>query len=387
MKKILYLTLCTAIMLVVLSCEFGPLGIFRSFEIESQLDDRELNNDLSVGSITKINGTYYIGAGKVYSRTPTTTWESLTPPAEDVLCIDLVSFQSTLFAVFYKKDGTESTLYYLGGDNTFQPVPELQGKKIVTIISAEKSDGTTTLLSTVQEGDYGYSLYYKSSAAEPFQQSIVSDSSSNLFIRKIPDGTYFNDSLWIICSSNLYLSNDDGKTFSVVTDGPSITNSEDALYPLKEFSRIYSAPTLKTLFVSTEDGFVYGFNGTAWSDGSNELTDSSIFYDMSELPVGNENNPNRTLLVVGSSSGYYEAVFNTIPPTIDDLNAINFSLPGLDSYSTSENYLNTVLSESVVLSFYLDRDVESGPHLFACTLIQGLWRNEVETERRVWNRE
>jgi hypothetical protein len=60
----------------------------------------------------------------------------------------------------------------------------------------------------------------------------------------------------------------------------------------------------------------------------------------------------------------------------------------LDSYSTSENYLNTELSESVVTKLYTDTEESSDdPPLFACTLVNGLWRNEKEGGDRVWNRE
>ncbi len=356
------------------------MGIFKSLEVESQLDDGELSNDLSVGSLVKQDDTYYIGAGLVYKRgTGDDTWETYEAPAEDYICFQMAVIDSRIYAVFYNTDGTDFRLYYVSGDG-FKREDDLKEKKVMNLLPVVDASGVTIALFTaVRSSDNAYQLYYRTDSSGDFSKCGIEGASDDEVAHMISDAAFYDSKIWIVSGNTVYTS-DNGDSFQIENDTP----DSDAKY-----EGLYYAPTLDALFLSTIDGKVFGYKDGSWgSAGKIDGDETYRFYDMTELPVGNDKYPDRTLLIVGSSNGYYEAVFNEPPVENDDLDDINLQTPGLDSYSTSENYLNTELSESVVTKLYTDTEESSDdPPLFACTLVNGLWRNEKEGGDRIWNRE
>jgi hypothetical protein len=381
MKIIKQILLAAIITFVFISCNFGPMGIFKSLEVESQLDDGPLSNDLSVGSFVKKGDTYYIGAGLVYKRdTGDDTWEKYNSPEDNYICLEIAIIDSRIYAVFYNTDGTDFRLYYISGDG-FNRDDELKNKNVMNLLPVVDASGVTkTLFTTVKSGDYAYQLYYRTDSSDNFSKCSIEGSSDDEVSHMISDAALYDSKIWIVSGNTIYFSTDNGDSFQIKGDTP---DSE------AKYEGLYYAPTLDALFLSTIDGKVFGYKDGSWGDaGKIDGGETYRFYDMTELPVGSDSHPDRTLLIVGSSNGYYEAVFNETPVESDDLDDIDLQTPGLNSYSTSENYLNTELSVSVVTKLYIDTEESSSdPPLFACTLVNGIWRNEKEGGKRIWNRE
>jgi len=68
-KRIGYLLSVTILATLVVGCSQSPFGIFASVARERAiLDDRNLDNEITVGAMTKAGSTYFLAAGALYYR-------------------------------------------------------------------------------------------------------------------------------------------------------------------------------------------------------------------------------------------------------------------------------------------------------------------------------
>jgi hypothetical protein len=343
-------------------------------EIESKLNDGPLDNNLSVGAMVKKDGRYYIAAGKVYTREARedSSWSSIPSPGEDYICQDIAVLDDTLYAVFFTTDGTTSELYYLSGDDTFTIVDSLEDKQCVSMVSVSDASGSDYLFVSEKVGIKQYKVHSRKSGDKAFEQSKVDIEglSDNIIDFHIEDGAFQKgaNTIWLI-SGNRLITTTGGATLGSATSVP----DTDAL-----LGGIYYSETLEVLFVATAEGTLYGYReASGWGDGSSGIEDSLRFYDVLELPLGDE-----VMVVVGTEEGYYEHLFSETPADAEDIDTIELKNPGLNGVTSTFNYLNTKLADGVVRTFLSDNE-----NLFACTLNQGLWRNESRDGERVWNRE
>jgi hypothetical protein len=373
MKRIFIIIALVSITLIIFSCNYSPIGIFQSLEIESELDDGGLNNDLSVGTMTKKGNTYFIAAGLVYKRNAKegASWSKISSPKDDYICQDLALFGDTLYAIFFNTDGKEAPLYTLKGGDTFKPVDGFEKKQCTNIITLDEAE---QLFVTEKTGDKKFKIHYRKDTETEFKQSAIDieDLSDDILDFQITDAAYQVDAgkTWLIAGNRLLTTTDSGKTLSAADKSP----DTKAL-----FGGIHYSQSLEALFVTTEDGVLYGYReGAGWGGGSKELEGSPRFYDVIDFPLRKD----EVVLVVGSEQGYYEKLYSELPVKAEDIKGIKLENPGLQGVTSTFNYLNTKLADCVIQSFFYDDE-----KLFACTLNQGLWRNEGKPDKRSWNRE
>ncbi len=370
MKSITMATILFALALLMFSCEHGPIGIYYSLEVETDLEDNDsLDNTITVRSMAKVGSDYYIGAGVVFTRADVdgSTWAQIAPPEGYSTSTEVAESGNVLFAVYSTLDGAGSTLFsYSSG--TWVPVSSLNGKRCDTVMSAEDGAGNDVLFAGIRNTDGSFSIYSSTDNGSVF--SLAGSS----FTRPIRDVAWVADAsgsttgdFWIITGTTLLTSPDTSpETLTVSTNTPDTTSVYGGLF--------YSSG-LHVPFISTLDGYVHGLSGGTWIT-STQVEDE--LYDFEELVIG-ENN----VILVGALNGYYEMVFNTVVE--DPITLLN---PGIarESLSTNLNYLNTTLSDNVINALFTDT-IGDTQKLFACTSGDGLWVNIPQGSYRVWGRE
>ncbi|MFW6214221.1 MAG: hypothetical protein ACOC8L_15125, partial [Spirochaetota bacterium] len=105
----------------LLSCSQSPVGIFASIAREQRVvDERELDNSLTVSDMAESSDRYFISAGLLYYRdidygaSTLSQWQIIESPgsADDNSTTNaVVSFEGSIFATFTHQDGSPSGVY------------------------------------------------------------------------------------------------------------------------------------------------------------------------------------------------------------------------------------------------------------------------------------
>lgn len=387
------------------SCTQEDIGIFYSLEIESELEeDKGLEDELKVWEmvrtdITDSEDSYFIAAGKVFSRPAvaaedsTVSWSDVSPPAEGMLCSDIVFFNSSVFALFRTSDGTVSNLYVYrsSADPPWELVDvdtSVDNERIMGIIQV--SDTMYVEKFEVDAGsDYykPYSLWYSTDGSSFNKCSINNsnpDLSDDISLRLIFDGD-FDGTNYMLVSGNAVYRSTDGSSFDEVT----LTDTGGTAITFTDIGGVYYSDTHSLLFLSSKSGFIYANDLasdpdiTANWNKSTDLDDSDlVFYDFSYIPSAEDGTE---VVIVGSDEGYYEI------PSLNDLTSITPRKPGSEELTTTVNYLNTALSNGSIRKFFVDSAPDlTNEVIFALTTSNGLWQNRLIDDadpHRVWTRE
>ena len=176
MKRIILpATLSVLLLMILAACSQNPVGIFASVARERLiLDDRALENDLTVGSITRAGDRYFMASVLLRFRdvdNPASLadgnpeeWSVIPSPGSDAdnyTTTSVVSFGGDVYATFVRQDGEVSGVYRVTNPTSATPELELvfeSGSGILSVGELFVAGGE--LLVSVQTGSAAYTLRY-----------------------------------------------------------------------------------------------------------------------------------------------------------------------------------------------------------------------------------
>lgn len=408
----------TLLLAVLAGCSQNPLGIFESIEIERAiLDDRNLNNELNVASISKAGTNYFVAAGALLYRSTTDAdyladdraqWESAPAPGSgtdnftttSLVTADLGSGER-VYAVFRNQTATDFRLLEINpaspeteGTVILETGDTVSGDEVQSLGDLfgldEDLDGTVDalLVSTELTGGVEYTLV-ETRDASTFAQISGTEASNSPYVDAFSTGL-----------GNIYLDaqrvlfDDD----FLVGANAAAAQSSGRENPAAFTGGIYDTDGTLT-WLADDSGYLYSSaNNTSWtrSDQIDVNTTSSsalAFTDFAELPIGNP--ISSRVLVVGTRGDGYRIVGTTG----GGLTAANAAIQDSDDNSkytldtpveTDSNYEASDLSGAAINSFYVDPVFQnafvptpdgdpyeelSGYVFFAGTTNAGLWRS------------
>ena len=352
----------------LLGCNNSGIGILYSISEEKALVDNDtLPNELSVTGMVVLSDVYYLSAGSLFQRgateAATADWSIVDPPdATNVFCVQLTSFGGALYGIFASMDGSTSTLFTMTpGGGTWSAVSAFTGKLVDGIVAT-----ASTVIVTERDGtDY---ITYSSSDGATYN----SISLSGQYV-PVADVAEYGGFTWL--ASGKHLFNNQTGSYEAYTSGPTTTAG---------FGGVHASATLNVLFVTSREGNVYAYDGSAWFETAvaDDDGDGIPLHDLAEITILGE-----PVILVGSDVGYYEIFF--VEGYTSTFAAVG---PGDDSYSSSdENYQKVPLRSGVVRFFIWDNDSDRQT-IFACTSGEGLWINPIDDSDsnsviRKWDRQ
>ena len=367
--------ICLAI-LPLFSCVEGPQAIFYTIENETPTTDKSLPNDITVFTVTKSDGAYYIPGGSIWMKTLLENeWKKVSNALSEnsesdalSFCNNLVFFNGYLFGAFFSTSESTARTYGLFRS---QP-PSSSGTDIVLtweladdsnvkdkqIVYLKQINGTHLFacvaeISQANPSIFAYTLYVSTDGSTFTSGGLNSIPNPVLDIEfDTSSSTY-----WVITSNIIYTGTD-------------ITNLQQTSIPtassngVHDYAGAYYSSSFSALYVASKSGFIYRYSDENWSESQvvEESSRAVRFTDLSEIP-------NR--VIVGTEGyGYYEIADGDIT-TIQRFAGVT----------------KTDLYHGVVLRFFLD-SIDSTTMVYACTSRNGLWFGEYgDSDTLEWNRE
>jgi hypothetical protein len=372
--------------LFLISCSQSPVGIFASIAREQRvLDERELENTLTVSDMAKAGGKYFISAGLLYYRdidygaSELSQWQAISAPGsadDNYVTNSVVAFNGSIYATFTHQDGSPSGIYRI--DVGANP-PAIDGTQVFGtdtdgIESVGKlfvvDDGTPRLLVSAKTDAalVSHSLYASddgSSFAEITGTAAgtpwidVADNSSGAELLYVSPAKVLIDGDGIATSGGIVTS-DTGKAGSAAFTGAHFDAAASRLWLADDSGHLYSSPDFGSNWSRNADAYRYE------NESDNEVVE---FTDIQSVGTGSDR-----ITVVGTRElGYY--VLGS-----DALTAPQSPGP------VAANYRESDLSDTAVIGFFTDSH-SSGDYLFALSAASGLWRGKVDSDPIVWIQE
>jgi len=378
LKILPFLTLLS-LSLLIFSCSEQPTGLFFSIEQERLIDDKNLSNDLTAGTLVVYDldndGTdnFILAGGKIYhsrasaDRALQGDWSSLYHLGADFLSYHVFVLGADLYGLFYRKNpglaDSGSQLY------RFDTV-----EKVWNIVTDGNVD-QLRLEDGAQAGNYLYFSSYtldsggaRTYSLKAFDGTTVTDIPATILSRgRRLDAAINGSDVFLVYGSLLLQGTGPGGTFSPAGE-ESLVNFTDA----KSYRGVYYSNLINRFLLSAGDGTLWFYD----TDLEWKSFDDGIGREAFDFSDFDHVDPDVSLVLVGSSRGYYEK----------ETGSSAFTLPEI---STSQNnYLTLDFSQGAVRSLFsyseggLKDDV-----LFALTSGNGLWSLREDNGRLVWNQE
>lgn len=403
-KLIYFLFVVSAFLLVIFlpSCTQENMGIYYSLEVEKDLEgDKGLDDSLKVWELVRAGSSYYIAAGKVYSRAVDGgTWAEIAPPAEGMLSTDVEYFNGSVYALFRSGDGETSQIYrYQSGTAAWQQINSIsgtEGERVTGLMVIGAGMYVTVLRDDLSAGYSPYSLYYTADGSSYTLVDLPGD--NDYSVRIIFDGDFDGTNYWVVSGDSLFFGTAPGVFDTEVSIGDADGNQDGNPVLPSSIGGIFYNSELDTLFLSSKDGYVLTKSdpgsagadpGSGWYSSVQKFagSDPEVFYDFTKVPHTDYGSSGEVTVIVGSDNGYYEIGF----AETTDTTPIRVSSPDGTTVTTTINYLNTKLADNSIRSFAYDPGDSVGADdvVFACTTSSGLWRNTYTegASQRVWSRE
>ena len=352
------LIILSALFTVLLSaCTDRTLDpIFWTLANEQSLDDdRGFNDSATVHKMIKEGNNYFAAANQILFRAVgEDIWKDASPEEGHSLagafCKIIEAFQGFLYAGFVGQDeglglwrADPTSLIWekeYNGEDTGENVQIIMLKTVndrLFVSTARKND----------QDEFEYSLYYYDDLST-FKSTNLS---SLLF--PITDITYDSSNYWVVSGPSLYGGSLDSLTLE----------SGDAPKPnsTKPFGGVYY--TSGKLYLSSEEGKMYKYEGEVWSNPT-EVTP-----DEEPVPFTEFVEVDSDLFVGTEGFGYYRLPSGSIESS---------------EIERSPDYNISDLYNGVILRFFWDEEEDK---VFACTAGAGLWRADREDYAWVWVQE
>ncbi len=399
-KRFGYLISAGLLAIILAGCSQSPYGIFASVARERAiLDDRNLDNEITVGAITKAGSTYFLAAGALFFRAednPGSTdpavakpaWATVRSPGTNytttsVVTVDFTGSNERVFAVYASPNGQTHGVYEIDvADPDEEPVLrfETSGSDVALGKLFAVDDGTDVWLMVNYEraGTNSWSLY---GATEGTTFTEIAETAANEPYIDVVADAVSNDILYL--RANAVLTDTDGVTdVTVVPDDadPAPGRVSPARFTGAHYDtvsgRFWLADTSGHLY-SAAPGFAsWARSAAAYTASSADNAPVLSFTDFAAVPRGAQ-----TILLVGTSEYGYRILGDASTATVDSGISSPVSVDG-------SNYESSALATSSVASWFVDPDPVTdypvvtadgeqswgGTLIFAGTPQEGLWR-------------
>lgn len=387
--------LCIVIPFFLAACNNSGTGIFYSIKEEQPLENNDtLPDDITVQGMIKHSGFYYVAAGALYRSAVSENqderiWSVVSPPetstsaadsAKRSLCVKVVLFNGTIFALYASFDGTKSSLYVLDTaalDADSDPwtiasdasVSDLPDEYVAGVTNT--AAGMYLSTRTLQDEAHVYTNYESSDGAVFTSFNLTNQYTS------ITDADQYGGVTWLISGTMLY--NDSGGSFAPQTNTGDPTT-------VSGFGGLFSSTLLNNdvLFLSSADGNIFVWDGTSWSDPV-QVTDTTgnpvelELNDLAEVSVEGD-----LFVLVGSQNGYFDILLSAdFNAATDSIEPVVAGAPPPDDdqppppSSADQNYRKTGTLYYASIQFFFVDTVTST--IFAATSVNGLWANYLHT--------
>jgi hypothetical protein len=364
MKSYTIIFVVLAVIVLLAACTDKSLNpIFYTLETERSLsDDRGIEDEAFVHELVRVTAVpedrYFAAANKLFTRTLTGNWGSVSPPVAGALCntIEAFSVDNDIYAGFFASDGTGLGLYRTDPDTidwTASPIPDTDVQNVQIGLIKDIS-GTLYVVTAAWNGSaYDYYLY-SSVDGDNYNLAANFDSVAQPIDAPITDIEVYGGEYWVIAGDRLYADTAGGlDDLLLQSGGPATTGSFGGL--------LVSGGNL---YLSATDGQLWTYNG-AWSAATDITIDGTDvrFTRFIDDTTGGD------VLVGTQGTGYYELTGGV-----------------LANYERHPDYNISALYRGAVTSFFLD----TGPDpdvLFACTYGAGLWRADWSGSEWIWVQE
>ncbi len=375
--------------LFLIGCSQSPVGIFASIAREQRVvDERELENTLTISDMAEADGKYFISAGLLYYRDidygadDLSQWQAIDGPGaadDNYVTNSVVAFDGSIYATFTHQDGSPSGVYRIDVSanppkiSPDSPVfdTDTDGIESVGKIFAV-DDGTPRLLVSARtdDGVASHSLFSSddgstfteisgTAAGTPWID--VADNLTGAELLYLSPGRAVVDADGVGMANGLTdVTGDAGKSKSAGFTGAHFDSEGSVLWLADNAGHLYSSVDFGTTWKRNSDAYRYE------NESDNEIIE---FTDVASAGSGSDR-----IVVVGTRElGYYllGADAEAAPKS-----------PG----SAAANYRESDLSDTAVNGFFVDSHA-TGDYLFPLTARRGLWRGKVDGEPIVWIQE
>ncbi len=363
MKSVIYPVAAAVLMLFLGACTDKDLDpIFYTLEEErSLIDDRGLEDNITVHEVVKAGSRYFAAANTLYSRTVSGDWRPVSTPVSGALCNTLGVYGVNLYAGFYNIDGDGLGLYRTDpGTISWQQLADPYVKNVQ--IGMIKAIGTNLYVSTAVSGGspYNYCLYASADGTSFNPITFETASSIDVPITDIEEypGT---PEYWVIAADRLY-ADTDGTLSDLALQG-----GDPATSGFKAFGGLLYSAVPGYLYLSSMDGKLWRYDGSWGTPTEKEVDGDPVpFTRFVELAF-----TGYTDLLVGSvEKGYYELLDGSIASPIRQ-----------PAYN-----IDALYKEAAILGFLADPTLNPTT-LFACTAGAGLWRADYVAGEWEWVQE
>ena len=388
---------------ILAGCTQSPIGLFESIELERKIfDDRELDNELAIGSIAESGDRYFIAAATLWYRDvadanyeagDVAQWVYVASPGTpNFTTSSLVTFGGSVYAAYSSQDGTEGGVYAVNpaADSIEVTTTAVFGTELDADVAGVgkvlvANDGAERLLIVVKKSGVTsrYSVYESTTGGAPFAEVVGTE--RNLPVIDVAENAA--GAVAFLTRKSILIDSDG---LNNLIDPADVTANLGIVDRQPEFGGVYYHPDSGTLWVTDNDGFLYRSvdfgttwtaNATAHLVGTDE-SDPLQFTDMTAV-----NNGGTQLLVVGTEGHGYRELDATFIPT--------------SPAAEVSNYQASELAQATILAFYVDEGVtvyvpaqsgdtyeeKTGDLLFAGTSNLGLWKALYGGDPPQWVRE
>lgn len=364
------LLMTLAVALFLAGCEQPTNGIFASIQAEEKIENLGLPDDVAVGGVAILDGSYYAGVKSLFTRPvvptegSTADWSQVeNTPGEGWTVISLAADGSNLYVSFSDDAGTFQGVYsYDGEDWSTEPVDQLaEGSTAIRLLGLDGNgdylDEEIVLLEEEpqSEGQPRYRLVF-----DPFGSPAESG-----YVSRIIDGVKLSGGeYWFISKDYFYRGTGAASVATTREDPADVSGDISGAGELAGITRDGS----DNIYLSAVAGRVYRRLSGQWDSGS--VTDAAPLRNLTFIPAPGSREA-EIYVGVGRTDDAGGGYFSS-PATAD---ALDFGRPADDpSYVSGEISAADVSGFAVFAESSLVSEADSAYGIFALTADYGLWR-------------
>lgn len=426
MKKYIYFLLTILILFSFSSCDGLEGGLFYSIIEESEIQDGNLENDISIGSMIKyVDGSseyYFIAAGNVYYKTANNNdipnWVISSPfkdreedKENSLTTFNMILAGNYLYGIFLENDNdlvlkkTELSSQIIDdATDKAVTVKENDDEKINMIsfkfswddFSIDALDSKESIIDLYTCEDYVFLLSIVSDGSDIRKYNLYSADfttfSSSSSLNNIAEDIYSVGELqvdydsesskyWVVTGNKVFTTNGTNagtdETDSIISEADNFKNNGFRSVLCTE---VDSTAAGTEIYLTSKEGLLFKRSAGSWSVLKSEYDeDSGIFFKslfgLKRVTL-KKDNIDIDIILIGCEEGYYEIQARNSNTVISASSNENTSL------TIYNQFLSIDLSEQVIQDFYFDKDNNA---VFSLGFLSGLWRNNFNSE--YWNAE
>lgn len=240
-----------AALLFVVACEGNAPGIFHTLATESERDNRNLHDDLTVSAVAGVDGHYYVAAHGLWSRPADRgSWQEVTRPSSgstEMPVLAMAQRNGTLCV------GTEEGAHYATADPQAPDWRAARGVtgQVVRLFTVPSTDGHTGEILAITHRDGSWGLSVSSDDCRSFSAVNLQGAAATA---RPYDAFHDGSAYWLTVGNRVYTG--------AALGGGGLTRDQDA----PEVARYRGVLCLDAggCLFATQDGEIYERSSAGW---------------------------------------------------------------------------------------------------------------------------